>query len=108
MKKIYNTAKINQLYQSVESHLTSSEQETIKEIVGSFNDLIKCAIKQKKTIDRREGDWLNESKNNNKLRLDVEDLKESIMHRDNVIKGLRSEIKVLKKQIAENNKRKTR
>lgn len=108
MRRVYNTESISKLYQSIESHLTKEEQATVKEIIETFNALIKCAIKQKKTIDRRESQWLKESKENDKLKMYVEDLKESIELRNTVIKGMRNDIKELKKEIAENNKRKTR
>ena len=91
--KIYNPVKIKKLYSSIEENLTDEQQEIMKEILGNYNMLYVLARDKTEYVQRKEIDYVNESEENNKLRIKVDDLEKKLERQIKINEFFQEELK---------------
>lgn len=71
--KIYSPVHIKNLLKSIEENLSEEQQEIVKEMVSNYNKLFILA----KELKQRESTFIKESNENDELKLENKQLKES-------------------------------
>ena len=71
---IYSPAKIKKLLEMVEDNLTEEEQNIIREIISNYNRLFMLAKEKTEYVKRKEIQYADESKENEKLKKRIEEL----------------------------------
>ena len=72
---IYNSAKIKQLFNSIEDNLAEEQQSIVKEIVYNYNKLYILAKEKTAELEKKRELYLKESEENEKLRQKNAELK---------------------------------
>ena len=72
---IYNSAKIKQLFDSIEDNLTEEQQSILKTIVSNYNKLYIFAKEKSAELEEKRKIYLKESEENEKLRQKNAELK---------------------------------
>lgn len=96
---IYSPAKIKKLLEMVEDNLAEEEQEIIREIVSNYNRLFMLAKEKTEYVKRKEMQYAEETKENEKLKQRNEELEIKIIRLTNQNKEQRETIKIYKKYI---------
>lgn len=65
---IYSPSKIKELFEMIEEHLTEKEQNIIRAIISNYNKLFILAKEKIEYIKRKEVQYAEESKENDKLK----------------------------------------
>ena len=72
---IYNSAKIKELFNSIEDNLTEEQQSMVKAIVSNYNKLYIFAREKATELEEKRELYLKESEENEKLRQKNAELK---------------------------------
>lgn len=65
---IYSPSKIKELFEMIEEHLTEKEQNIIRAMISNYNKLFILAKEKIEYIKRKEVQYAEESKENDKLK----------------------------------------
>lgn len=71
---IYSPVKIKELLEMIENHLTEKEQSIIRTIISNYNKLFILAKEKIEYIKRKEIQYAEEGKENDKFRKRIEEL----------------------------------
>lgn len=96
---IYSPAKIKKLLEIVEDNLTEEEQNIIREIISNYNRLFMLAKEKTEYVKRKERQYAEETKENEKLKQRNEELEIKIIRVVNQNKEQRERIKEYERYI---------